>query len=177
MDASTLKEVDHILDISKGGLDKFQPEIFDFVIINHVIEHVPNPIRVLSDLFRILKTGGHLVVAIPDKHYTVDKLRPLTTFSELELRYVNKKNDTVPEDFRDMVTYVHPELLVFEDDHIYKHLESFKRRREHVNIWDSDSFLSFLEKSFAFLGIDTFVKYEVKANENGFEYFGVWLKN
>ncbi len=177
VDHSLLKEVDYILDISADGLDQFSDETFDFVIINHVLEHLANPIKVISSIFRITKQSGYVVMGIPDKHYTFDRNRPLTPYADILNRFETDINDTVPEDFRDMVEFVHPELKVFPEEHIYRHLENFKRRREHVNIWDSDTFKGFLNHVFVLLNISCTIIYESSAEKNGFEYFGIFRKD
>lgn len=51
----------------------------DFVIANHFIEHCQNPILALQNLFRVLKAGGVLYLAVPDKRFTFDVERPCTT--------------------------------------------------------------------------------------------------
>ena len=38
---------------------------FDFIFLNHVFEHLVNPITVLENLFKILKNDGHLIIEIP----------------------------------------------------------------------------------------------------------------
>jgi 2-polyprenyl-3-methyl-5-hydroxy-6-metoxy-1,4-benzoquinol methylase len=40
-------------------------ESVDVVVMLHVIEHVPNPVGTLKEIFRILKPGGHLVLETP----------------------------------------------------------------------------------------------------------------
>lgn len=45
---------------------KFPEAHFDAVTLNQVIEHVPDPIAVLSECHRILKPGGHLILYTPN---------------------------------------------------------------------------------------------------------------
>jgi len=45
---------------------EYPSEYFDVVTLYHVIEHVDDPVRYLSETHRILKTGGLLVVACPN---------------------------------------------------------------------------------------------------------------
>lgn len=42
-------------------------ETFDFVHSSHCLEHLHDPVIGLTNWFRILKPGGHLVVMIPDE--------------------------------------------------------------------------------------------------------------
>jgi SAM-dependent methyltransferase len=55
----------------------------DFLVANHVIEHFENPIRFLHNACRVLKPGGILFLAIPDKEKTFDRNRPVTLFEHL----------------------------------------------------------------------------------------------
>ena len=43
----------------------FAPEYFDFVLVNHVLEHVPDDLKALSELFRVLKRGGLAILQTP----------------------------------------------------------------------------------------------------------------
>jgi predicted SAM-dependent methyltransferase len=55
----------------------------DFVIANHFVEHCENPIGALRNMLRVLKAGGVLFMAIPDKRYTFDAKRPVTPIEHL----------------------------------------------------------------------------------------------
>jgi len=44
----------------------FLSDSFDAITLNHVIEHVPNPLEVFAESFRILRPGGKLVMATPN---------------------------------------------------------------------------------------------------------------
>ena len=40
--------------------------IFDVIHCSHTIEHVPDPIAYVKEMFRLLKPGGHLMLAFPN---------------------------------------------------------------------------------------------------------------
>jgi len=56
------------LTVHHGDLvsSKFEDNTFDAVVMSHVIEHVPNPLIVLQESYRILKPDGILVVLTPN---------------------------------------------------------------------------------------------------------------
>jgi 2-polyprenyl-3-methyl-5-hydroxy-6-metoxy-1,4-benzoquinol methylase len=56
------------LDVRDGTVDEmpFQPDTFDAVTMHHVIEHVPDPIRVLQQCRKVLKATGQLIVVTPN---------------------------------------------------------------------------------------------------------------
>jgi len=47
-------------------------ESYDFLMCNHVMEHVDNDRRVLQEIFRILKPGGMAILQVP-QDYSLDK--------------------------------------------------------------------------------------------------------
>lgn len=57
---------------------------FDFVVANHVLEHVTDPIGALTEWHRILKPDGLLFISLPDKRYTFDHRRQRTRLAHLE---------------------------------------------------------------------------------------------
>lgn len=52
---------------------------FHYLVASHVIEHVPNPIRWLEGAAALLKPGGVVWLAVPNRLYTFDRPRPPTT--------------------------------------------------------------------------------------------------
>ncbi len=75
---------------------------FDIVVSSEVIEHVPNPFKALSELYRVLKPGGILVVTTPNKIWyfaiwlaNLFKLRPYQGLENwtgwMEMNYNLKK--------------------------------------------------------------------------------------
>ena len=51
----------------------FANESFDAIFFMHVIEHIKEPISLLKDMFRILRPGGEVVIATPNKKNIVGK--------------------------------------------------------------------------------------------------------
>ena len=87
----------------------------DVVIMNHVIEHMPHPLRSLREIHRVLKPAGHLVIETPrydtlmfkllgkrersmscDQHIyfftteTMEKLHSLAGFRRVKLWYTGR---------------------------------------------------------------------------------------
>jgi SAM-dependent methyltransferase len=70
--------------VDNGETLATQPEnSADFIIANHFIEHTENPIATLQNLCRVLKPGGSLFMAVPDRHHTFDRHRPPTPVEHL----------------------------------------------------------------------------------------------
>ena len=38
---------------------------FDFILCSHVLEHIPNDTKAISELFRVLKLGGWGILQVP----------------------------------------------------------------------------------------------------------------
>jgi SAM-dependent methyltransferase len=80
-DVDGIMPPDIITDIEsmRGIPDQSQ----DFVIANHVLEHVEDPIRALASIGRVLRAGGVAFIALPDKRFTFDRDREITPLSHL----------------------------------------------------------------------------------------------
>src|SRR5437879_3953243 len=63
---------------SAEDLSAIPDESVDFVVANHLLEHLEYPIRGLAEFHRVLKPGGALYMALPDQRRTFDRERRLT---------------------------------------------------------------------------------------------------
>ena len=59
------------------------PASQDFVIANHVLEHVEDPFKALRSVSHVLRPNGIAYLALPDKRFTFDKERETTTLDHL----------------------------------------------------------------------------------------------
>jgi len=51
---------------------------FDALVASHVIEHVPDFVGFLAGAATLLREGGTIILAVPDKRFCFDYFRPLT---------------------------------------------------------------------------------------------------
>ena len=67
-DAVNYAQSNYGLTVHLGSLESFRfpDESFDVITLNHVIEHVHDPISLVRECLRILKSGGRLVLATPN---------------------------------------------------------------------------------------------------------------
>jgi hypothetical protein len=56
---------------------------YDWIIASHVIEHVPDLVGFLNDCDAMLRAGGVLSLAVPDKRYCFDRMRAATSIQAL----------------------------------------------------------------------------------------------
>ena len=60
--------------------------IYDYILCNHVLEHVDNDIKAMSELFRVLKKGGTGIFQIP-----ID-LKRENTYEDNSIKSINERN-------------------------------------------------------------------------------------
>ncbi|MGB5554803.1 MAG: methyltransferase domain-containing protein [Flavobacteriaceae bacterium] len=62
---------------------------YDFVISSNCLEHVANPMKAVEEWARVVKKGGLLLLALPNKTYNFDHKRPVTKFTHVLEDYKN----------------------------------------------------------------------------------------
>lgn len=83
VDLGRIEEVDYVSD--GGPISELvgEPHAFDFCIALHVIEHTVDLIGFLLDCEALLNEDGVLVLAVPDKRFSFDVLRPVCTTGDV----------------------------------------------------------------------------------------------
>jgi SAM-dependent methyltransferase len=176
IDASRITRADRILDLDVDGLSCFPDRSVDFVIISHVFEHLANPIRVVGEVFRVLRPGGIAIIAVPDKRYTFDRARSLTPLEHLIEDYRAGVTESSDEHYMDFLRGTAPEIIAGPPEHLPHHVGRARARREHSHVWTSDTFREFLLRSVEICGTPALPVYESGGEQNAFEYFGVWKR-
>lgn len=77
----------------------------DFIVANHFLEHCGDPIGTIGTHLAKLKPGGILFYAVPDKRYTFDFRRPLTTLEHVILDHEEGPRRSRREHFDEWTLY------------------------------------------------------------------------
>lgn len=115
----------------------------DFVIANHFIEHCQNPFLALKNMFRVLRDGGVLYLAVPDKRYTFDVDRPVTTIEHLLEDYAKGPAWSKRQHFEEWVTLVNKIEEAREAETRVEELISIDYS-VHFHVWTQAEMLEFL---------------------------------
>lgn len=129
----------------KGDKIPYENKSFDFVLSEHVLEHISNPIKAIKEWLRVTKSGGHIFLFLPHKERTNDCHRLTTTLEHL---IEDEKNDVSFDDsthFNDWIENVVNKGLM--PDH-YKHIdkeELLKTASIHHHVWTEKEIIELLE--------------------------------
>lgn len=134
----------------------------DFVIANHFIEHCQNPIGTIKNMLRVLKNNGIIFMAVPNKHKTFDKDRPLTSLEHLINDYKYDPESSRLDHYKEYVSLVEK-----------KHGEEFTRRLQylldinysiHFHTWELNSFIDLLNYCQQNLNLFFTIEYYIENN-------------
>ncbi|MBF0320848.1 MAG: methyltransferase domain-containing protein [Nitrospirae bacterium] len=176
VDTSLFVEPDFIGDINMKSAAEITNEAFDFIILNHVLEHVANPIRVFINVWSALKHGGMFVLSVPDKDYTFDKDRQLTHFTHLLADYYLEVDSPVDDHYVDFLQHVHPETFQSKEAFLSA-IKNVRKRNEHVHVWSCRTFKEHLMKIIELFSIGAEIVVESNASDNKIEYLAVLKKS
>jgi SAM-dependent methyltransferase len=102
-----------------GGQFPFEDGQFDYVILSHVVEHVPDPVRFLEEVFRVGAGRGYMEYPLITYEYLYDFEVHLHfvkfDFAQKVLRYLPKR-DTHFAEFSSVTKLFHKSLECGWDD-------------------------------------------------------------
>lgn len=61
----------------------FRNSSLDYVVTSHVLEHTADPVAALAEWYRVLRPGGIIYLVVPDRRFTWDHERPLTSVEHM----------------------------------------------------------------------------------------------
>ena len=121
----------------------------DFVISAHVIEHLEDPIGAVLAALRILKPDGVLVLVVPDRRRTFDRLRPGTPLQHLVQDHSDGGASTRLQGYIDHARYVHPAITgeTLSESQIQDSAPRTMAAQMdiHFHCWTTDEFAALLE--------------------------------
>jgi hypothetical protein len=165
VDLDSLVAVDVVADAVELP---FRTGSLDFLIANHVIEHLPNPIGALREWHRCLGENGRLYLTVPDKRFCFDAQRALTTWDHLcndlqaeETWSTDSSRDHLREWLR-VVAGVPSDEVEAEVDRL------LEGHDYHYHTWTYESLLATLDQCAQKLGL----RFEREADLNSYETWG-----
>ena len=117
----------------------------DFVIANHFLEHCQNPILAIENMLRVLKNSGILFLSIPDKRYTFDINRPITTYDHLVKDYTEGPEVSRRQHFEEWVRLANKVTDDTEVERQIKHLMEINYSI-HFHVWTETEMIDFFLK-------------------------------
>ena len=133
------------IDILDDGetLTKIENESLDFLVANHFLEHCVNTLGTIRTHLSKLRRGGILYYAIPNKDYTFDRGRPLTTFEHISQDDLENSEQSQLEHYKEWAEFVDK---LTDDSKIENHAKQLmeKDNRIHFHCWDAMTCEEFL---------------------------------
>jgi SAM-dependent methyltransferase len=96
IDLNLIEEVDFVSTGGSYAELTGHAKYYDWVIASHVIEHLPDLVGFLNSCDEVLKDGGVLSLAIPDKRYCFDRFRALTGIAQLVDAHLGSHRNHTP---------------------------------------------------------------------------------
>lgn len=128
----------------------FAEATFDFILSEHTLEHIGNVLRALKEWIRVLKPGGHLILFLPHKDRTNDRLRSRTTLAHLIEDFENNVPDDDPAHVEEWIENVTRAGGIPEH---YRHIPKSELARTgsiHHHVWVAEDIKEVLE----YLGLE-----------------------
>ena len=123
-------------------LAKFADSSVDFVIANHMLEHVEDPIAALHHQLRVLRVGGTLYLSLPDARESFDAPRKRTTVEHLLRDHREGPEVSRREHYEECACLIEGH----RGDILSKRVKEMEAEnlRPHFHVWEPLTFAAFL---------------------------------
>ena len=114
---------------------------YDFVLSCHSLEHVANPIKALKDWSRVMKQKGRLVLVLPDKEFTFDHHRPITSLAHLIEDYNNNIDESDTTHFEEVIAlhdFNYDDFVHSKEELIQRTNLNIENRAVHHHVFNLD---------------------------------------
>ncbi|MGZ3769130.1 MAG: class I SAM-dependent methyltransferase [Bdellovibrio sp.] len=122
----------------------FSDSTFNFVLSEHVLEHLTDPIQNILEWKRVLKSQGIIFLFLPHPDRTFDRLRPKTTLEHLIADHNNKNIDgdaTHYQEWKELVIDkgLAPHYASYSED------QTLNQGLLHRHVWTTKEIVELLE--------------------------------
>lgn len=124
-------------------LSQIAANSLDFLIANHVVEHLENPLRALEMWLSKLRSGGVIFMAVPDMAHTFDHERAPTSPEHLLGEWRHGHQDGLRAHYEEFGRHVNH--LTGSELEAYVEATMGQRANIHFHAWRSSHFLAALE--------------------------------
>ncbi|WP_039046414.1 methyltransferase domain-containing protein [Plesiomonas shigelloides] len=151
-------DIDFIWQPNKKLIECSENSQYQWAVASHVIEHVPDPIGWMLQVFDVISDNGIFSIVLPDARGTYDKHRQLTEVSDLLLSWLYQDNIPNPKQLYGFLSKVLSSDLdgnLLDAKHYSIHealnftLNSFTLGRyfdAHCSVFTGDSFIDIIKE-------------------------------
>jgi predicted SAM-dependent methyltransferase len=120
----------------------------DFVIASHFLEHCEDPIGAIKADLRVIRPGGTLLLALPDRRYGIDRHREPTSLEHVVNDHEHGPTTSRVQHYREWVRLVDVPLGRVGQDDVDEHAAWLEQRgyRIHYHCWTRDEFSDQLQR-------------------------------
>lgn len=155
LEGAVFPKPDLVVDLNRNALQPVASQSEDFIVCSHLLEHLANPLRAITDFHRVLRPGGTLLILLPDRRRTFDKGRPPTpiehVIADFEAGVVEVDDDHIMEFLANVGVDVDSLESMPSRDRA-EMFELHRRRSIHVHCWTLEEFVPILRYAIEYLG-------------------------
>ncbi len=124
-------------------LESFGNDSVDFIIANHVLEHLEDPIGALKSFLRVARRTGIIFLTLPDPRHSFDHLRERTSVEHLLRDHTEGPHTSREHHYGEWATFIEG----IGPDGVPARAAEYAAAdaRHHFHVWELEGFLAFLQ--------------------------------